>query len=316
MNPVVLSFPNNEELGKKIVEVLSGEKGEFVQRSFPDGETYMRILSDVKNRDVVIVCTLERPNDKLLPLCFLAGAAKENGARSVGFVAPYLAYMRQDHQFAVGECVSSQYFARIINGFFDWLITVDPHLHRYPTLEKIYTIPTRVVHASALLARYIRATVPNPVIIGPDIESRQWVDEVAREAHARSIVFQKERYSDTKVKITLPEALDLQTATPVLIDDIISTGHTMVETATVLLQHGFKAPICIGIHGIFAGNCYDEMMKSGLSEIITSNTIHHVTNKIDVSELILQAICDVEFLRYDNQVYLKNIQLIIERELK
>jgi len=312
MNPVVLSFSHNEELGKKIVEVLSGDKGEFFERHFPDGETYVRVLTAVKDRDVIIVCSLERPDDKLLPLCFLAGAAREAGARSVGLIAPYLAYMRQDRSFNLGEAISSEYFGKIISTFFSWLITVDPHLHRYPTLAKVYSIPTHIVHAAPLIANYIRKEVVNPVIVGPDRESAQWIREVASAAHAGHIVLSKERLGDKDVKITLPPELNLETATPVLVDDIISTGHTMQEVIKLLMQHGFKAPVCVGVHGIFAENAYEELLKSGAQAVVTTNTIHHVSNKIDVSELLLQAASDAEFFRFDSPDYLKNIQSIIE----
>ena len=90
--------------------------GTVESRRFPDGETYLRIDGECADKSVVLVCTLDRPNDKILPLVFLADAARALGARRVGLVAPYLAYLRQDRQFRAGEAVTSRTFARLVSG--------------------------------------------------------------------------------------------------------------------------------------------------------------------------------------------------------
>src|SRR5690349_24214747 len=117
-------------------------------RQFPDGEMYLRIEAECAGKSVVLVCTLDRPNDKILPLLFLADAVRALGARRVGLVAPYLAYLRQDRHFRAGEAVTSRTFARLLSGYADWLVTIDPHLHRYNRLNDIYSVPSRVVHAA------------------------------------------------------------------------------------------------------------------------------------------------------------------------
>ena len=111
------------------------------------------------DRRIALVCTLDRPDAKMLPLLFAAAAARELGASQVGLVAPYLAYMRQDRRFKPGEAVTSREFARLLSGAFDWLVTVDPHLHRYASLAEIYRIPTRVVHAAPLISQWIRTRI-------------------------------------------------------------------------------------------------------------------------------------------------------------
>ena len=168
----------------RLRETLGAEVGQLELHAFPDGETYLRFLTDVAGRTLVIVCTLDRPNDKILPLIFAAATARELGAAKIGLVAPYLAYMRQDRRFKPGEAVTSRQIAQLLSNAFDWLVTVDPHLHRYGSLGEIYRIPTRVVHAAPLISEWIRAHVANPLIIGPDSESEQWVSAVAKDAGA------------------------------------------------------------------------------------------------------------------------------------
>lgn len=106
-----------------------------------------------------------------MPLIFAAKTARELKAKKITLIAPYLAYMRQDKQFHQGQGITSKYFAALISHYFDNLITIDPHLHRWHSLNDIYSIPTHVLHANDAIASWIIQHVTNPVLIGPDIES-------------------------------------------------------------------------------------------------------------------------------------------------
>ncbi|MCK6438580.1 MAG: ribose-phosphate pyrophosphokinase-like domain-containing protein, partial [Planctomycetes bacterium] len=154
---------------------LHAEIGQLALKRFPDGETLVRFDTPVDGCEIALVCTLIHPDDKVLPLLLAAGTARDLGAKSIGLVAPYLAYLRQDQRFHRGEGITSKYFARIVSAHFDWLVTVDPHLHRYRHLGDIYAIPTEVAHSTHAIAAWIRANVDAPLIIGPDSESEQWV---------------------------------------------------------------------------------------------------------------------------------------------
>ena len=283
MKPIVFPLPGNEALGASIGELLSAEMGEMMIRSFPDGETYVRIDSDVEGRCAVLVCTLHDPDRKVLPLYFLSRTAKELGARCTCLVAPYLAYMRQDRRFQEGEGVTSTYFGRLISGFADSLLTVDPHLHRRSSLSEDYSIPSGVLHAADHIADWIRTNVANPVLIGPDSESEQWVSDVAAQVGAPYIVLEKHRHGDREVDVSIPSVAEYRNHTPVLIDDIISTARTMIETVGHLKRSAMGPPICIGVHAVFAGNAYRELMDAGAAQVVTCNTIPHESNGIDLS---------------------------------
>lgn len=148
-------------------------------KRFPDGEFHVRLQTPVCDAEVAIVCTLDRPDEKVLPLLWLAIAAHQGGARRVGLVAPYLAYMRQDAIFQSGEICAARHFAELLTRYFDWLVAVDPHLHRIPDLSDIYGMPVTVAQAAPAMAAWVRAHVSDPLFIGPDDESRQWVEHVA-----------------------------------------------------------------------------------------------------------------------------------------
>ena len=132
--------------------------------------------------------------------------------------------------------------------------------------------------------------VKNPVLIGPDSESKQWVSKVAKDAGASFIVLEKTRLGDKKVRISLPQVDAYKNHTPVLIDDIISTAGTMIETTAHLKKAGMKPPVCIGIHAVFAGNAYQDLLNAGVEDIITCNTIPHKSNRIDISKSTAVAI--------------------------
>lgn len=281
--PLLIGMPGNEAMTKLLSQSLGAEIGQVELRTFPDGETRLQFLTDLSARALIIVCTLNRPNDKILSLLFAAATARELGASNVGLVSPYLAYMRQDRRFKPGEAVTSRHVAHLLSDAFDWLVTVDPHLHRYGSLSEIYSIPTRIVHAAPLMSQWIRAHVRNPLIVGPDSESEQWVSAVAKEANAPYAVLQKVRSGDREVSISVENLPDLEGRTPVIVDDIISSGRTMIEAVRLIVAHGATTPVCIAVHGLFADNS-DALLAQAGARVITSNSIPHGTNGIDVGE--------------------------------
>ncbi len=283
MNPMLLVYPGQELLGASLQRELSAEPVLFEMRAFPDGESYLRIESDVRGRQVAILCTLRDPDTKILPLLFMADTLRDLGAARVGLVAPYLAYMRQDTRFRAGEALTSASFARVISAGFDWLVTVDPHLHRRQSLSEIYTIATDVVHAAPLLAQWIQANVPAPLIVGPDAESEQWVSAVARAATCPHVVLEKVRFSDRAVAVSrIPEVERWVGHTPVLVDDIISSARTMIESVGQCKVAGQPAPICVGVHAVFADGAYEALSAAGAARIVTANSIPHHSNGIDL----------------------------------
>ena len=287
MKKIYFALPGNENLTEILIQKEKAEKGMIEIRSFPDGETYVRILSNVKDKKVFLVCTLHEPDTKLLPLYFLAKTAKEFGAKSICLIVPYLAYMRQDKAFNTGECVTSTHFANLISKFADTLITIDPHLHRRSSLSEIYSIPTTVSHAAHHISAWIKYTIDKPILIGPDGESEQWVAEVAKNANAPYVILTKIRHGDRDVEVSIPHLEKYKDYVPVLVDDIISTGRTMIETIGHLKNAEMKPPICIGVHAVFAENAFQEIKDSGAKEIITCNTIPHESNRIDISDLLI-----------------------------
>jgi ribose-phosphate pyrophosphokinase len=291
---VIFAFPGHEKFVNRMREQADFSLGEFKIKNFPDGESLVTLKTDVKDKNVTVVCGLNDVDSKILPLIFFVHVAREMGAKSVELIAPYLGYMRQDKRFNPGEAITSEIFAKLLSSLVDCLVTVDPHLHRHKSLYDIYTIPNIVLHAAAQIGEWINQNIENPIIIGPDEESKQWVKDVAERAQAQFIVLKKIRHGDKKVEISSPDIEKYKNHTPVLVDDMISTARTMIEAIKKLREANMKAPVCVGIHAIFAGDAYEKLKNSGVEKIVTTNTIFHESNQIDVASLFAKALKGVE----------------------
>ena len=255
-------------------------------RQFPDGELYVRI-QDPLDDEVALVGNAS--SDNFLRVAFIAATARDLGAKRVGLIAPYLAYMRQDIRFNPGEGVTARYFARLVSATVDWLVTVDPHLHRLDSLDNVYTIPTTVARAAPAIAQWIGTEIERPVLIGPDAESVQWVSAVAERCGAPFIVLEKTRRGDRDVSISAPDGA-WNGHTPVVIDDIVSTGRTMIEATRQLRAAGSAAPMCVAIHAVFADALHDALIDAGARGIVTCNTIAHATNRICIGDQLAAAV--------------------------
>ena len=290
----ILAFPGMMPLGEAIAALSGAQTGEVDVHRFPDGECLVTLPGDLTGEDAAILATLRDPDPLALPLRFAAETARELGARRVGLIAPYLAYMRQDRRFAEGQAVSAPLFARFLEESFDWLVTADPHLHRIHSLEGLFDIPVRRIETAPLLAEWIAANVPDAVLLGPDSESRQWVSEVARLADRPYEVLEKRRSGDRSVEVSVPHSEALRTGTPVILDDIASSGRTLIQAIERLLAAGTRPPICVVIHAVFAGNAHDDILAAGASRVVTTNSIPHASNAVSLAQVLADAARDLQ----------------------
>lgn len=289
----IYAMPGNEVFAELLVQHTGYSRAGLFLRSFPDGETNVRVEPPAKSEQAVLVCSLDRPDAKLWPLTMAASTLRELGARRVVLVAPYLAYMRQDARFRTGEAIAAKLLGEWLDSSFDALVTVDPHLHRYHSLSQIYSREVRLVHAVAELAAWIAGHVDRPLIVGPDEESRQWATAVANLLCAPSMVAHKERRGDREVLVQFPELRSWPEHTPVLVDDIIASGHTMLETMRRVRAYATARPVCVAAHGVFAEGALEALRGEGAAMVVTSNSILTETAQIDVSRLVAEALLDL-----------------------
>lgn len=287
---LIIALPGAGALAADLAARLRCEWSELALHRFPDGETLVRLDVPVQGRCVVLAGSLHHPDARILPLVFAADAARELGAAQVGLVAPYLAYMRQDRRFQPGEAVTSRSFARLLSGSLDFLVTVDPHLHRWNSLGEIYSIRATAVQAAPLIGRWLRRHVPDPLVVGPDEESEQWVAAVAGLADAPWTVMIKQRHGDRDVQVRLANRGPWPGRTPVLLDDIGSTGSTLQAATQALRQAGLPQPLCIVVHALFEPEALQALQDAGVARVISCDTVPHPTNAIEMGPLLAKEV--------------------------
>ncbi len=293
MDAILIHDEHSAALATKIADVVGLPVEPLNIRHFPDGESLVRVPESVRRRKAILVSSMDRPDTKIFPLLLAASACRDLEAKSVIWLAPYLPYMRQDKAFEPGQAVAARTFAKLVSRHVDRLITIDPHLHRIHELEEIYSIPTETLSTMPLVARYIREEVPNPILIGPDEESKQWVSQVAALEDLDFIVFKKRRLSDTSVRVLWKVPEDIQNRTVVIVDDIVSSGGTMLEVIQELTHTGCRNIACVLVHPIFAAQSYESIREAGVELIASCNTLPHESNRIDVAPLLSRCLNQV-----------------------
>jgi ribose-phosphate pyrophosphokinase len=286
---LVLALPGVGRLARQTAKAASWRFARIATRRFPDGETFLRVPTGVEGADCALFCSLARPDSRFLALAFAARELRERGAGSLTLVAPYLPYLRQDRRFREDEALTSRHFAALVSREFDRLVTVDPHLHRIRDLDGIYSIPTITLHSAPLLAAWIRDHVRQPFIVGPDEESEQWVKRIASEVGAPFAVLAKQRLGDRSVVIRASGLDRWRRHRPILIDDIISSGGTIIEAIRCLEAEGFAKPVCIAIHAL-ARPAIRRKIEAATVELLSTDTVPHPSNKISVAPLLADAL--------------------------
>jgi ribose-phosphate pyrophosphokinase len=290
VSAICFPLPELAPFGLALANALGAMRGELEIHRFPDGETRVRLGAECAGKSVILVGGGRHPDRGALPLLFAAHATRAMGAASVGLAAPYLPYMRQDTEFRRGEAVSAQAYARCLSGAFDWVATVDPHLHRIQSLGEIFTIPSYCVTSVPAIAQWIAMNVTDPVIIGPDAESAQWVEGVGRRLAAPWTALSKIRTGDRDVSVSLPDRELLRGRSPVIVDDIASSGRTLAEAAMALRGMGAATVTCVVVHALLADGAESAIHAAGVARLVSTNTIVHASNAIDVAPLLAERI--------------------------
>ncbi|MFV3129834.1 ribose-phosphate diphosphokinase [Niveispirillum sp. KHB5.9] len=285
---ILIGFPDSEALAGSLAGRIGLAAHQVVLHRFPDGESLVRL--DAAPERAIIVRSLDQPNNKLVELQFLAGALRERGAKELTLVAPYLAYMRQDMEFNPGEVVSQRIMGSWLGGLFDRVVTVDPHLHRIHDLGDVFPGGrSAALTAGPLLGQWAKAqgaVDQGWVILGPDEESEHLVRGAAMAAGLDSIVGLKVRRGDTDVTVGLPPGTDLTGRTVLFIDDIISSGGTLLDATKVAYAHGAARVLAATVHAVFPIERLAAFKVAGIETVVSADGIAHPTNAVGLSDLI------------------------------
>ena len=285
---IIIGCSRGKHIAGKIAKKLKKPYSELKVKRFPDGEIYVRFMNDVRGKDVVLVQSFYGYiNDCVMEVIFASETARDLGAKKVYLVAPYFAYLRQDSRFNPGECISIKVIGRLFSRYFDKVYIIDPHLHRQGKLSDLFSIKAEKLTSNPYIAAYIKKNIKNPLIVGPDWESYKWAQRVAEQIKCPYVILNKKRLSGRKVKISINKKIDINNKNVVFVDDIISTGHTILEAAKKLRKLGAKKFYCIAVHGLFVENALEKLRKAKI-KVATTNTIPNKVSRIDVSGLVAE----------------------------
>jgi ribose-phosphate pyrophosphokinase len=282
---LILGFEDYEDQGRRLAQSMSLSFARVEVHRFPDGESKVTLPRDLPER--LIVCrSLNLPNSKLIELLMTAETARQNGVREIILVAPYLCYMRQDIAFQPGEAVSQRIVGRFLAGLFDAVITVDAHLHRINSLsEALPHILAVNTSAGPLMSEFLQRRSGPSLLVGPDIESTQWVEAIARDAGYPCLVAQKRRFGDRHVEISLPPG-NYRDQHIVLIDDVISTGHTLVTVTGLLFERGAAAVDVLVTHALYDESAANEMRQAGIGTVWSTDSVPHASNTLHLDRTL------------------------------
>lgn len=287
---LLLHFEDESEEAERFARAADIDAAVIERHRFPDDELRLRLPPSLPRR-VVLYRSLHRPSEKLLELLLVARSAGKMGAQHLTLVAPYLAYMRQDKAFRAGEVVSQRIVGEFLAGLFDGVITVDPHLHRIAALVEAIPVPAAVALSGAgLLADIAVAHRERPLLVGPDVESRQWVEAAAQRHQLDFIVCEKTRHDDHHVDISLPEGASVGGRAVVILDDVASSGHTLARAAERVLAAGAASVDVAVTHALFAGDALALIRAAGVGEVWSTDCIVHPTNAVQVAPMLADAL--------------------------
>jgi ribose-phosphate pyrophosphokinase len=290
---IVIGGPTSESLASKVASELSIDAGMLEVRRFPDGEKYLRVLSDVQGQNVAVVQSIHHTPDELLfEYLLLADTLKDLGARKVIAFIPYFAYARQDERFKPGEALSFKTVGKLIESVgTDEVYTIDMHQHRVIKSSEIFAIPSHNLSAMPLLANHIEklGKLQNPLVIGPDAEAEQWAKLAAERLRTDYDVFEKTRLGDAKVEVR-PRKSNANGRDVLIVDDIISTGGTIVEAVRILQGQGARRIQVACTHPILAPGALEKIKAAGVEDVIGTDTVPSPISVVTVAPLIAEQV--------------------------
>jgi len=302
---LILNGSKSTALGEKIAIEMGLNFENVTTRVFPDGENYVRISTDLKGRDVVIVQTMfPDQNDSLIEFLQIVDTAKDLGAKSIVGIVPYLAYSRQDRRFQPGESLSSQTVAKMMKGVgVDELITVDTHYkHVKPGKFDLFGLPCNNVSAGRLILDHIKEKIDNDIMtIGPDLGSSQMIEY----ATGQKAFLKKEKRcpicgkpaKDCKCKIKKKKyeivevkgEYDFHGKTVVILDDIIASGSTMIKAVKTIKSEGAKKVVAAATHGLFMKDSLLTLREMA-DYLVVTDTISTPVSNVSIAPLIVGAL--------------------------
>ena len=286
VNVTVIGGPSSQELAKKLSRKIKATFVKSELRVFPDGEGKITLNSVPKRGKIIIVQSLFPPVDSNLVYLLLLISKARKFSKNISVVIPYMGYARQDREFLPGEIITINVISKLINsvGAIKLLVT---DIHSKIALDH-FTIPTKNVSAIPLLVNHIKKMkLKNPIVISPDQGGKNRALEFAKSLNVDCIALEKQRNRKTgKVKIISTNLQQVKNRDLILVDDMISTGGSIIKASKFLKKQKCKRIFVACTHALLINDAEDKIKKSGVTKIISTNSIPGKTSLVDISGII------------------------------
>ena len=278
----VISGATHQRLGASLAEEMDAEFCGVVNRHFPDGERYIRILMDVDGQDVVVVQNTF-PDKKIVELLLILQAVKEAGAKTVTCVIPYMGYSRQERIFQSGEARSAKAIAGVLGSMCNRIFTINVHT---PAVLDFFGCEAKDINGSREVVRYLKGFKPD-MVVAPDERSKDRCILAANMLKVPVHVMKKVRIDGRTVE-TSSGPVDVKGCTAVILDDIISTGGTIATAANILRDGGADRILAACTHGLFIEYAANRLRVC--DDILSSDTLEGVYTRFSVAPAIADAL--------------------------
>ncbi len=269
---IIAGMSNSKFLAEKIARKLNVDYDDLLLRDSSDGELHVKFNSDIKGKKVALVQSLyPYPNHSLFEVIYAASAARDLGAKEIIYVAPYIAFFREDNRKEKGECVQQNIVIDLLNRSVDSVLSVEPHVHQY-NLSGKFSVPFYRLECNELLRKYVKDNFFGYKVVG--FGERAW--KLAKHIDKNAALYNKGEGAEYGDKV-------------LIIDDIIATGNSMLANIENLKADKVNV---LAVHGLFNNGSFLKLKRKA-EKVVSCNTLQHESNKIDVSGLIAGKLMEI-----------------------
>ena len=284
----IIAGPSSLDLGTSIAKHLEAELVPVDLKIFPDGESKIKLGKVEKDYCIIVQSTYPPTDRHLLQALMMIKRCSVDGSANVWAIMPYMAYSRQDREFLDGEVVSTALIGKLIEtAGTKRLITVDIHS---PASLSYFTIDTQNISAVGLLAEYAASKIKlnAPIVVSPDLGGAKRAFEFARILGTDMVALTKRRDKDTAQVVMEEKELNSNVVGRdlILLDDMISTGESIVEACRFLSRYSPNKIYAMCTHALLIGDAMTRIRAAGVEEIISTNSIPGINAKVDLAQLI------------------------------
>jgi len=293
-NCLIFTGNANRFLAERIAKYLDKPLGIMDVSRFTDGEIFVKIEENSRGKDVFIIQPTCSPvNENLMELLIILDAFRRASPRRITAVLPYYGYARQDRKDKPRVPITAKLVANLlVAAGAQRILTMDLHAAQ---IQGFFDIPVDHLFAAPVIINYLKSKdLKNPVIVAPDVGSVKMARSFAKRLNAPLAIVDKRRDNPDSVE-AIHLIGDVSDCEAIIVDDLISTGSTVIEATRVLLENNASRVITTCTHAVFSGDAVTKLVDCGLSEIVITDTIPHdnLPEKIitlSVSDLLGEAI--------------------------